>query len=121
MLAIYLLGYLRLSDTNSIEYLIENIDFQALKLDPKLRFQRWSEYPARDALTRIGKPVVNLILHRLETEASEPRRRLIYSVLCSQQVLGRAAALDQLKERSSAGSDSGSRANLELALKELEQ
>ena len=81
VLAVYLLGELRPSDTNSIEVLIENIDLKAKRFDLKTDLQRWGPYPAVEALVKIGKPVVNPILDHLPPEASELRRQLMCNVL----------------------------------------
>ena len=79
--AIYFLGTLRPTDTNSIEILIENIDFRALKLDPKTDLRRWGQFPAEEALIKIGKPVIEPILEHLPKETSELRRQLMCNVL----------------------------------------
>jgi hypothetical protein len=80
-LAIYFLGALHPTDTNSIEVLIENIDFRATKFDLKSAPMRWGKYPAEEALMKIGKPVVNPILNHLPTETSQLRRQLMCDVL----------------------------------------
>jgi hypothetical protein len=81
VLAIYFLGELRPSDTNSIEALIDYIDLKASRFDPKTRFRRWGQYPAEEALIKIGKPVVDPILNHLPKETSELRRQLMCNVL----------------------------------------
>ncbi len=81
VLAIYFLGELRPSDTNSIEVLIGYIDLKASKFDPKTRFRRWGDYPAEEALIKIGKPVVDPILNHLPSETNELRRQLMCDVL----------------------------------------
>ncbi|MGH7976620.1 MAG: hypothetical protein ACREDS_00530 [Limisphaerales bacterium] len=84
-LAIYLLGELHPDDTNSIEVLIENIDFKATKFDhilkTRISIKRWGSYPAEEALIKIGRPVVDPILNHLPTENSELRRQLMCDVL----------------------------------------
>lgn len=117
-LAFYLLGQLRPSDTNSIEFLIQNIDFKATRVDPKLRFPRWSDYPALDALIWIGKPVVEPILAHLAGETNELRRALMCSVLRSGLVLGNAGTVDRLRKRVNEETNPARRKNLGLALKE---
>jgi hypothetical protein len=85
VLAIYLLGELRPSDTNSIEVLIENIDLKATRFDHLLKtrisIQRWGEYPAEEALIKIGQPVVIPILNDLPSETNQLRRKLMCDVL----------------------------------------
>jgi hypothetical protein len=78
--AIYLLGELRPHDENSIEVLIENIDLKSPP-NPLLAPLRWGEYPAEEALIKIGKPVVEPILNHLPKETSELRRQLMCDVL----------------------------------------
>lgn len=80
-LAIYLLGELQPKDTNAIEFLIENIDFKATKIEPPNSFPRWGKYPAEEALITIGKPVVNPILDHIPKEDNEFRRQLMCDVL----------------------------------------
>jgi len=86
-LAIYLLGELHPNDTNSIEFLIENIDFKATKIDPPWAPRRWGEYPAEEALITVGQPAVIPILNHLPSETNQLRRQLMCDVL--KQVLRR--------------------------------
>jgi hypothetical protein len=78
--AIYLLGELRPHDEDSIEVLIENIDLKSPP-NPLLAPLRWGEYPAEEALVKIGDPTVIPILNHLPTENSELRRQLMCDVL----------------------------------------
>ena len=78
---IYLLGWFRASNKDSIEILIENIDLRVSKIEPLLGPARWGKYPAEEALVRIGKPVVDPILNHLPTENSQLRRQLMCDVL----------------------------------------
>lgn len=87
VLAIYLLGALHPVDTNSIEVLLDNIDLRATRFDPGVRPMRWGEYPAEEALIRIGKPAIEPILNHLPIENSELRRQLMCNVI--KQVLRR--------------------------------
>jgi hypothetical protein len=80
-LAVYLLGELHPIDTNSIEVLIGCIDFKTIKLDGKTRFSRWGQYPAKEALIKIGKPVIDPILNHLPDETNPLRRQLMCDVL----------------------------------------
>lgn len=116
-LAIYFLGTFRPSDTNSIETLIEDIDFRSSKVEVNLGPARWGMYPAKEALIKIGKPVVNPILEHLITENNELRRHLMCEVL--KRVEGQETAQSQIKQRLVGESDSIKQANLEAALKEL--
>ncbi len=79
--AIDLLGTLHPSDSNSIEFLIQNIDFERTKFDPPTRISTQAKYPAKEALMKIGKPVVDSILNHLPTEANQLRRQLMCDVL----------------------------------------
>jgi hypothetical protein len=117
-LAIYLLGILHPSDSTSIEVLIESIDFQTSKFDPKTGPMRWGQYPAEEALVKIGKPVVDPILEHLAAETNELRRHLMCQVL--RQVEGKETAQDQIKQRLGSESDSIKQSNLQSALKEFE-
>jgi hypothetical protein len=78
--AIYLLGELRPHDENSIDVLIENIDLKSPP-NPLLAPLRWGEYPAEEALVKIGKPAINPILNHLPAETNELRRYLMCEVV----------------------------------------
>jgi hypothetical protein len=80
-LAINLLGDLHPNDTNAIEFLIENIDFIAARIEPPDHITRWGKYPAEEALVAIGKPAVEPILNHLPQENDELRRQLMCDVL----------------------------------------
>jgi hypothetical protein len=130
VLAIWLLGELQPQDTNSIEALIENIDFKALKPDPATRVSRWGQYPAQEALRRIGMPVVNPVLQHLPAESNPLRRHLICELLFKVEgkkgthfsaADGKATAQNQIKQQLANETDSTKRANLKAALKEFEK
>lgn len=130
VLAIWLLGELRPRDTNSIETLIDIIDFKALKFDPATRVSRWGSYPAQEALIRIGTPVVNPVLQHLRGESNELRRHLMCDVLIQVEGKkgthfnasdGKAIARVQIKQQADAESDPTKHRNLEAALKELDK
>jgi hypothetical protein len=80
-LAIDLLGALHPGDLRSIEFLIQNIDFERTKFDPPDRISTQSKYPAAEALVKIGQPVVIPILNRLPSETNLLRRQLMCDVL----------------------------------------
>lgn len=130
VLALYFLGALHPSDTNSIEVLIEYIDLKASRFDPAISPRRWGEYPAEEALIVIGFPSINPILEHLPTETNELRRHLMCKVLIlvesrKGQVFyrsdGKMTAENQINQKISDESDPVKKANLELALKELEK
>jgi hypothetical protein len=79
-LAIDLLGALRPSDSNTIEYLIQNIDFKRTKFDDPNRLSTQLKYPCEGALMQIGSPVVTPILNHLTIETNELRRHLMCEV-----------------------------------------
>jgi HEAT repeat protein len=81
VLAIYLLGELRPSDATSVELLIQNIDLKATRFDLKTDFPRWGQYPAVEALIKVGEPAVILILNELPNETNQLRRQLLCEVL----------------------------------------
>jgi|SRR5665213_1861403 len=129
-LAIYLLGELRPSGSNAIEFLIANIDFRTSKIEPNLHPARWRTYPAEDALMKIGKPVIDPILNHLSNEADTLRRRLMCEVLVKvegkngefvNEVDGKVTAQNLIKRKLADESDPAKKANLEAALKELEK
>jgi hypothetical protein len=117
VLVIYLLGELHASDLNSINVLIENIDLKAPRIDPRFDIVRWGDYPAEEALVRIGKPAINPILDHLLEEKNKLRRHLMCEVLL--KVEGKEAARMQMKQRFDKESDISKRANIELALQGL--
>jgi hypothetical protein len=118
-IAIYFLGSFRPNDTDSIEILIENIDFRASRLDPKTDLTRWGKYPAEEALIKIGKPVVAPILDYLPNETNKLRRHLMCEVL--RKVEGKEAAQNQIKQKITGEQDVARQTSLELVLKELEK
>jgi hypothetical protein len=118
VLAIYLLGCLRPQDTNSIEVLVMNIDFQASVFDLAGSFPRWGKYPAEDALIKIGASTVEPLLSHLANKNTNLRRRLMCEVL--KKVEAKDAAEKQIDQRIQSESDLTRQANFKLALKELE-
>ena len=78
--AIFLLGELRATNTVAIEILIDNINFQAPR-ELGLRLPIWGQYPAEEALIKIGQPVVIPILNHLPNETNQLRRQLMCDVL----------------------------------------
>ena len=121
VLVIYILGCLRPKDEDSVEVLIENIDLKAPHLDPAYGIPRWGEYPAEEALVRIGVPAIDPILNHLPNEGNALRRHLMCGVLKDKHVEGKEAANNRLKERLAREPDPSKRVNLELSLKELEK
>jgi hypothetical protein len=130
VLAIYLLGQLRPSDTNAITFLIENIDLKALKMDPPSGLARWGEYPAREALSNIGQPAINPLIEALPNEGKELRRQLIWKTLVGIEVdddsglkpsEGLNVILNLIKGKIAGESDPVKKANLEAAVKEMEK
>jgi len=117
VLGIYLLGTLHPGDTNSVEVLIQYIDLRASKFDGKSAVRRWGEYPAAEALMKIGKPAVNPTLNHLPDEGGKIRRHLMCDVL--KKVLGVNAAQDEVRRGLFEESGLTRRANLELALAEF--
>ena len=119
--AIYLLGFVRPVLTNSIEVLIEDIDYVAEKFKPTSPRRRWTQYPVPIALAAMGKPVIDPVVHHLAMETNELRRSLLCDAFRPQGVLGQEGAVDLLKQRISGEADPLKRANLELALKLFEK
>lgn len=121
VLIIYLLGELRASDRDSLEALIKYIDLKT-RPDPKPSGEfsmRWGPVPAREALVKIGNPTVVPILNHLPNDVDPIRRSLMCTVL--KQIEGKETATRQIKQKFSDESDPGRKANLELALKEMEK
>ena len=119
--AIYLLGFVRPVLTNSIEVLIEDIDYVAETFKPTSPRRRWTQYPGPIALAAMGKPVIDPVVHHLAMETNELRRSLLCDAFRPQGVLGQEGAVDLLKQRISGEADPLKRANLELALKLFEK
>jgi hypothetical protein len=119
VLAIYLLGWLRPTDSTSIQYLIDTVDFKASKLDSKTGLRRWGEYPAQEALMKIGKPTVAPILHYLPQETNELRRQLMCFVI--KKVGNTEALFAQINQMLGDELNANRRANLEAAFKELKK
>lgn len=127
--AIYLLGCLCTTNSGAIQILIDNVDLKALHLDPALRIRRFGDYPAEEALLKIGQPSVYLILQDLPKETNAFRIHLLCDVLVrveSQKpnlnvVAGKSVAQKQIKDMLLDEKDSTRRINLTAALKELEK
>jgi hypothetical protein len=77
--AIYLLGALRARA--AVWGLVKIIDFKAEHIDVKLRIARWGEYPAQEALSKIGSPSAPVVLEALGKEDNELRQKLMLMVL----------------------------------------
>jgi hypothetical protein len=130
ILSIYLLGALGPSDTNSIDVLIEYIDLKALRFDPAFGTRRWGEYPAEEALVKIGEPAISPILAQLSIEQNDFRRHLMCEVVrivenrkagAINKYDGKTAIRNLLKDRLDKEADPTKKANLELALREFEK
>ena len=124
-LAIYLLGELKSSDTNSIDALIERINFKVIVPygTPEWRsLYPWSLYPSRDALLRIGEASVSPIVQSLPGETNALRRHLLCAVLST---FGRTnwttgwqpkTAIDQLQRLRATESEPARQHNIDAAL-----
>ena len=119
VLAIYLLGVLRPSDTNSVEVLIECVDFKAVVFDSKSAIMRWGEYPAQEALIKIGRPSIAPIFAHLHSETNQLRRLLLCGVVRNLEGWGTGMRL--LRQLAVQESDAERRNNLEMSVKELEK
>jgi hypothetical protein len=130
VLGIYLLGRLQPKDTNSIAFLIEIIDFKASRIDLPTTFPRWGRYPAQEALISIGRPTIDAIFQALQDEEMQLRRLLMCEALVS--ILGKTdpafnkaegvrAVQRQIGAKLAIEANPKRKANLELALKELEK
>ena len=118
--AFYLLGELRPNDINAVDALMQNIDFVATRGDIRISIARWGKYPAEEALGKIGMPVVHAALtFYLPKEENQLKRHLMCEVLYD--ALTPDIAIPTLKQWIAKESDPQKRANLELALKELEK
>jgi hypothetical protein len=114
-LAAYLLGELRAS--RAVPTLADNIDLKAPRIDPKTSIGRWGEYPAQEALQKIGKPAAAEVLRRLLTEDKELRRKLMVGVI--RGVYGDDLGRLFIKNRLAKETDPMHKDNLNLALKEF--
>jgi hypothetical protein len=112
---VYVLGQWRAD--KAVTALVDMIDLMAVRVDPKLAPGRWGLHPAQEALARIGRPSVTLILKKLGGENNELRRRLMCMVLID--VEGKGIAALRVQKVLEATDDPAQRANLEAALTEL--
>ena len=115
--AIVLLGQLRAA--NAATVLIEKIDFKPAKKDTSGGIGRWGPYPAQEALVKIGTPAVNMVLDKLPTEQNDLRRQLMCSVISD--AVGKRVADAMLRFRYEEEHDAAHRANLEAAIRVLQQ
>jgi hypothetical protein len=116
-LAAYLLGELR--TPRAVWTLADNIDLKAPRIDPKFEIGRWGEYPAQEALHKIGIPAAAEVLRRLLTEDNELRRKLMVEVI--RGVYGNDLGRDFVQNRLAKETDPMHKQNLNLALKEFPQ
>ena len=116
-LAAYLLGELR--ESRAVWTLAENIDLKAPRIDPKDSIVRWGEYPAQEALHKIGIPAAAEVLVRLLTEQNELRRKLMVGVV--RGVYGDDLGRLFIQNRLTRETDPTHKQNLNLALKEFPQ
>ena len=119
-LAIYLLGKMKAQSTNSIETLIKLIDWKAIASD--YGDKRWTLYPARDALLRIGEASVGPIVQDLPGETNALRRQLLCAVVST---FGRTnwttawqpkPAIEQLQQMRATEADGVRQHNIDAAL-----
>jgi hypothetical protein len=129
VLLIWLLGELHPTDTNSMQVLIEYIDLKATVLDPKTRMRRWNDYPAEEALVKIGIPTEIPILDNLPNEIKPLRQHLLCEVLIQveakrsghfDKTKGKALTRDLIKQKMEGQTNPEKQANLESALNTIE-
>jgi hypothetical protein len=117
---IYVLGELR--DVRAAPWLAEHIDFKAPRLDPAFRKARWGEYPAAEALTKIGPMALREISSKLPKDQTELRRKLMISVIRDvmrtfiRDVQGESCGRIVLEDAFSSQSTDAAKANLKLSL-----
>lgn len=116
-LAAYLLGELRAY--RAVTTLAENIDMKAPRIDPKVRIGRWGEFPAQEALLKIGIPAAAEVFVRLRTEQNPLRRELMVRVI--RGVYGDDLGRLFFQNRLAKENDPMHKQNLNLALKEFPQ
>ena len=124
-MAIYLLGSIKPQDTNSIATLIDWINFSFSVQYKDINWSDlypWSQYPARDALLRIGEASVGPIVQDLPSETNALRRQLLCAVVST---FGRTnwttawqpkPAIEQLQRLRSTESDPSRQQNIDAAL-----
>lgn len=116
-LAAYVLGQLRAE--RAVTTLAANIDLKAPRIDPKDRKGRWGEFPAQEALHKIGIPAAAEVMARLRTEENELRRKLMVKVI--RGVYGDDLGRRFVQNRITKETDPMHKQNLNLALKEFPQ
>ena len=113
---IYLLGQLHAAEGVSV--LIDKIETEANKVDPKDRIGRWGKYPAQEALAKIGKSAANAILEKLGQENNELRRNLMVLVIID--VEGKEIGKIRIQKALEIESNVTAKGNLVLAQKLIE-
>jgi len=110
---IYLLGELR--DPRAANLLTIHIDLKAPRLDPAVAIGRWSQYPAADALTKIGALGVREVSSWLPKDQTALRRKLMISVIWDVQgeKCGRILLEDALARQTTDAGKANMRASLE--------
>ena len=116
-LAAYLLGEMRAR--RAVVALADNIDLKAPRIDPKDRKGRWGEFPAQEALHKIGRPAAAEVIVRLRTEQNQLRRKLMVGVI--RGVYGDDLGRLFVQNRLAKETDPMHKQNLNLALKEFPQ
>jgi hypothetical protein len=110
---IYLLGELR--DVRAVSSFIKFIDLKAPRIDPRIRKPRWGDYPAAEALTKIGTQSVRILVLRLAEEQTKLRRQLMVTVIweVEGEKAGRATLEVALTQQTNDAARTNMRASLE--------
>jgi hypothetical protein len=110
---IYLLGELRA--VRAVSLLADHIDLKAPRLDPAIRKRRWGQYPAAEALTKIGGLAVREIFFRLPKEQTQLQRELMISVIWNAQgeKCGRLLLQETLDKQTTDAGKANMKASLE--------
>ena len=109
----FLLGVYRAED--AVWALGDCITLESKKQDKKGGIPRWFNYPAKDALVRIGKAGEKVALFKLASEKNELARKLFCQVI--KEIEGKKIGLIRLQDAIDAETDPVKKENLRLGLK----
>lgn len=115
--AIYIIGRHRFSEGTT--ELVRHIDFDAGERMRSASLPLWDQYPAMEALIRIGLPSIQPTIELLATDSNELRRSLATKVI--RYVEGPEVAKFVLDRAYEKESDPKRRANLKNAIARLER
>ncbi len=117
VLIIYSLGHLR--DPRAASALIANIGLRAEKMDPKLGFARWRQFPAQEALVRIGRHASWVLMSIIGSAKFDKAQVGAYARVLSDIEQPRYAVM-KLKDRAKQVTDEAAKEQFQLVIDRIQ-